>query len=395
MSRRRARRRCPTGADDADRWQRWREQRLPAERLHLDSAAAGRSSIATLRATAHHAERESVLGGYVAQAEAGPVLGEGRAALAGLLGVPAQGLAFVENGHAALAALLYAWPLADGDVVAVAPSEWGPNLHAFARHGLRITELGVHDDGLLDLAALERLLIGQERPALVHLTQVASHRPLVQPVAEAVALCRIAGVPVWVDAAQALGHVDAATGADAVYATSRKWLTGPRGVGMLGVAERWWELLQISAPELQRSAQPRGTSPVWLLESAEANVAGRVGLCHAVYEFLQTGPERVWRRLAEVGDQTRQALADVPGWAVVPAAVPDDTGCSTTVIRALDSRDVAATRDRLLAEHGVVTSVCITARAPREMTEPYLRISPHVDCTVNDLALLRKALLAL
>jgi pyridoxal 5-phosphate dependent beta-lyase len=113
-----------------------------------------------------------------------------------------------------------------------------------------------------------------------------------------------------------------------------------------------------------------------------------------VYEFLQTGPERVWRRLAEVGDQTRQALADVPGWAVVPAAVPDNTGCSTTVIKALDGRDVAATRDRLLAEHGVVTSVCVVGRAPREMTEPYLRISPHVDCTPDDLALLRKALLA-
>jgi hercynylcysteine S-oxide lyase len=53
----------------------------------------------------------------------------------------------------------------------------------------------------------------------------------VQPVAAAAALCRAAGVPLWVDAAQALGHVDAACGADAVYATSRKWLTGPRGVG--------------------------------------------------------------------------------------------------------------------------------------------------------------------
>jgi hercynylcysteine S-oxide lyase len=339
-----------------------------------------------------------VVGGYVAQAEAAPVLREGRAALAGLLGVPARGLAFTENAHAALAALLYAWPLADGDVVAVVPSEWGPNLHAFARHGLRITELGTRDDGLLDLAALERMLAGDspeltgEPPALVHLTQVASHRPLVQPVTEAAALCRASGVPLWVDAAQSVGHVDAATGADAVYATSRKWLTGPRGVGMLGVAEHWWERLQISAPDLQRSSQPPGASPVWLLESAEANIAGRIGLCNAVYEFIAAGPERVWQRLAEVGDQTREALADVPGWAVVPAAMPAGVGCATTVIRALDGQDVFAVRGRLLDEHGVVTSACAIGRAPREMTEPYLRISPHVDCTADDLASLRKAL---
>jgi pyridoxal 5-phosphate dependent beta-lyase len=68
-------------------------------------------------------------------------------------------------------------------------------------------------------------------------------------VAEAAALCRAAEVPLWVDAAQALGHVDAACGADRIYATSRKWLTGPRGVGLAGVAERWWDRLQVSVPD--------------------------------------------------------------------------------------------------------------------------------------------------
>ena len=33
-------------------WAWWRERRLPAELVHLDSAAAGRSSTATLAATA-------------------------------------------------------------------------------------------------------------------------------------------------------------------------------------------------------------------------------------------------------------------------------------------------------------------------------------------------------
>jgi selenocysteine lyase/cysteine desulfurase len=76
-------------------WAWWRERRLPAELVHLDSAAAGRSSTATLAATAAHAEREVTRGAYVAQAEAAPVLDAGRAELAGLLGVPAAGLAAV------------------------------------------------------------------------------------------------------------------------------------------------------------------------------------------------------------------------------------------------------------------------------------------------------------
>jgi pyridoxal 5-phosphate dependent beta-lyase len=377
------------GVDDDWGW--WREARPPAQRVHLDTAAAGRSSIATLRAMAAHAEREAVVGAYVAQAEAAPVLAEGRAELARLLGVPAAGLAFVPSAEAALAALLAAWPLRAGDTVAVAPSEWGPNLHAFAERRLRVTELSVDGDGLTDLAALERRL-ADDPPGAVHLDQVTSHRALVQPVAEAAELCRAAGVPLWVDAAQALGHVDTACGADAVYATSRKWLTGPRGVGVLGVAERWWDGLRISAPDLVVGERPADSSPLWLIEAGEASVAGWVGLATTVREYAQAGPARIGRRLAFVGRQTRDALAGLPGWTVVG---PPDAGSAITALRAAAGQDVFVTRARLLAEYGIVTTAEQVTRAPRELTEPLLRISPHVDCTPEDLALLRQALLAL
>jgi hercynylcysteine S-oxide lyase len=372
-------------------WGWWRERRPPAQRLHLDTAAAGRSSLATLRATAAHAEREATVGAYVAQAEAGPLLDEGRAELARLLGVPAAGVAFVQSAEAALAALLAAWPLRPGDTVAVVPSEWGPNLHAFADRGLRITELETEGDGAADLAALERRL-ADDPPAAVHLVRVTSHRALVQPVAQAAALCRAAGVPLWVDAAQALGHVDTACGADASYATSRKWLTGPRGVGVLGVADHWWDRLRVSASDLEASMRPADASPVWLLGAGEANVPGFVGLCTAVREYVDAGPGRVWHRLASVGRETRQTLADLPGWAVVG---PVDAGSAITALRATNGQDIFETRARLLAEYGIVTTAGAVTRAPREMTEPLLRVSPHVDCTPDDLALLRKALLAL
>jgi pyridoxal 5-phosphate dependent beta-lyase len=375
--------------DQADSgWNWWRERRLPAQRVHLDSAAAGRSSRATLAATAAHAEREAELGAYVAAAQAAPVLAEGRATLAGLLGVPAAGLAFVPSAEAALTALLAAWPLAEGDTVAVAACEWGPNLHAFGARGLRLTEIATDDDGAVDLDALERMLAAAP-PALVHLTQVTSHRALVQPVAEAAVLCRAAGVPLWVDAAQALGHVDTACGADAIYATSRKWLTGPRGVGMAGVTERWWGQLKISVADLIANERPADSSPLWLLEAGEANVAAWIGLCTAVQEYVQADPPRVWARLAEVGRQTRRTLAGLPGWAVEGSA---DAGSAITALRATSGEDIATTRTRLLDEYGIVTTAGAVTRAPRDMTQSLLRISPHVDCTPDDLAQLRRAL---
>jgi pyridoxal 5-phosphate dependent beta-lyase len=46
----------------------------------------------------------------------------------------------------------------------------------------------------------------------------------------------------------------------------------------------------------------------------------------------------------------------------------------------------------LLADHGIVTTAGSVLRAPRDMTEPLLRISPHVDCTPEALNRLRAAL---
>ena len=377
-----------------EQWRLFRDNRPPSTHVHLDSAAAGRSSLKTLSTVSGYAEREAVVGAPVAAAEAQGVLSAGRTALGELLGMEAGSIAFVESATAALGVLLRAWPLMAGSTVAVLPSEWGPALDAFLDRGLRIAMLAVDGNGLIDLDAL-RQFVAMTPPAFVHLNLVASHRPLVQPVAGAVSICREAGVPVWVDAAQGLGHVDAACGADVIYATSRKWLCGPRGVGIIGVASPWWRRLRPRASEMDREEMQPDESPVLLLESREGHMAGRIGLCAAVGEHVTLGPAAVRSRLASIGRLTRETLAGVPGWEVVEA--PDGVAgeCAITALRPVAGQKVSLVRSFLLAEHRIVTTAAARARAPREMKEPYLRISPHVDCTPEDLDLLRDALLAL
>jgi pyridoxal 5-phosphate dependent beta-lyase len=368
-------------------WRLFSTHRPATSFTHLDTAAAGRSSIETLRVVAAHAEREAVAGAYVAAAEATPVIDAGRAALAGLLGVEPEGIAFTESGAASLAVLLRSWPLSAGQTVAVAPSEWGPNLDAFADRGLRVEFLAAGPEGIVDLDALRRFL-AVTPPAFVHLTLVASHRPLVQPAAAVAEICHEAGVPLWVDAAQALGHVAVSCGADAIYSTGRKWLNGPRGVGIVAVATPWWRRLRPHASQLDREALGDGP-PVRLLESADAHFAGRIGLCNAVAEFVAAGPSAVCERLALVGKETRAALAEVPGWQVVGEA---DAPSAITALRPTAGQQVATVRSLLLERHQIVTTAAAPARAPREMTSPYLRISPHVDCTPEALARLAAAL---
>lgn len=354
--------------------QAWAAGRPAARVTHLDSAACSRTSTAVQARVAEHLRAESELGGYLAQARAGEELDAARAALGGLLGAPS--VVFVQSALDAVALLLRALGLPLGARVLVTPGEYGPNLVLLRALGLVVEQAPVADAvGHVDVPALAAQLAA-DPPALVHLCPLGSHRGVAQPLAGVVAACRAAGVPVVVDAAQALGHLDCAVPADAVYATSRKWLAGPRGVGVLAVSDGL-------AARLDR--------PVAGLEAAEGFVAGRLGLGVAVAEHLALGPAAVRAGLAAVGARTRAALDGVGGWRVVEPA--DEPTATTTLAPppGWDDAGVAALRERLLAD-GVVTTYAGPERAPLEARAATLRVSPHLDVTDADLARLAAAL---
>jgi pyridoxal 5-phosphate dependent beta-lyase len=370
-----------------DVWAAWREARPQTTMLHLDTAAVGRSSIATLEAVAGHARLEAEVGGYVAEERAAPELDTLRRDVAGLLGTDAEGVAFVESAMAALDTLVQAWPLQAGARVLVAASEWGPNLELLDGHGLSTEQIPVDADGVIDLEALARRLEAGAADAIL-VDQVAAHRGLVQPAADVLALAQAHGVPVWLDAAQSVGQVVVPPGVDAVIGTSRKWLTGPRGVGMLAVAEQHRQHLRVRRP-----AKHPDRPTVQQLESDEAHVAGRIGLRVAVREHLELSTEAVAARLVEVGRTVREMAAGLAGWEVVH---PNAPAASTTALRPTAGQDAAVAQDRLLDQYEILTSLCLPWRAPGEaIGEPWLRLSPHVDLTVEDLERTAAALSAL
>lgn len=360
----------------------WRKARPRPAGRHLDSAAASRQSHRALEAAAHHARHEAELGGYVAEAASDGLLQQGRSVIGGLAGMAAADVAFVESAQAALVTLLTGWRLPAGSPVACLPGEYSPNVAQLRASGLRPVPLPVDGLGRADLDGVARLL-REEPPAFVHLIHIPSHRGLLQPAAEVAAVCREAGVPLVLDAAQSLGHVDTDLGADVVYGTSRKWLAGPRGVGVLCVRPALARQLTPVLPE------PDGVPPMRAFESGEAHVAGRIGLVVAVGEHLAAIPERVRERLAAIGRTTRQLLDGVAGWRVIE---PFDEPTATTTLAPPDGADVVGTRTRLLTEHGIVVSAIGPERAPGEMTGPVLRVSPHLDATIDDLEALAASL---
>jgi hercynylcysteine S-oxide lyase len=362
----------------------WRAARPPAAGIHLDSAACSRQSFAVLDATARHARHEAEVGGYIAADAAKPVLDAGRAAVAALAGMPDAEVVFTTGSLHALDLLLSSWP-PDSRELACLPGEYGPNLAVMAAHGFTRRPLPTDGEGRV---AVEQAAVGlaADPPDLVHLTAVASHRGVVQPLRQMSQLCAELGLPLIVDAAQALGQVDCGVGADVIYASSRKWIAGPRGVGVLAVR-----------PTLIQRLRPRLPPPEWVsslsvaqrLELGEANIAARVGFSVALGEHVAIGPAAVRARLAEVGHLSRTVLADVRGWRVVESL---DEHSAITTLAPVDGADPAKVRGWLIAERRILTTAAGVERAPLELTGPVLRISPHVDTTLDDLTTFAEAL---
>ena len=364
---------------------RWRAARPKVAGLHLDSGACSRQSFAVIDATAQHARHEAEVGGYVAAAAAAPALDAGRAAVAALTAMAASDIVYTTGSNHSLDLLLSSWT--GPRTVACLPGEYGPNLAVMAANGFEVSALPVDADGRLaidDAAAV----LAADLPGLVHLTALASHRGIVQPARELADVCRGLGVPLVIDAAQALGQIDCAVGADAIYSSSRKWMAGPRGVGVLAIQ-----------PALAARLRPRLPPPDWdlpftvmeRLDHGETNVAARIGLSVALGEHLAAGPENIRARLAELGRLTRTTLSDVDGWRVVE---PVDEPTSITTLAPTNGADPQRVRAWLIAERGIVTTYAEVQRAPFEMAAPVLRASPHVDTTAGDLDVFAAALAA-
>ena len=232
--------------------------------------------------------------------------------------------------------------------------------------GFEVTRLPVDRRGLVDPAELEAAL----RPdtALVSILWANNETGVIQPMEVLAGIVRDRGIPLHVDATQALGKIPVdleRVPADLLSASAHK-LGGPKGTGML-VRRRGVRL----EPLLRGGGQERG------LRGGTENVAGAAGFGLAC-ELAARELEERGRRYAALRDRLweglRRAVPDAR-WNGAPAPVLPNTlnvcfpGASgELLLQALDLEGVAASAGAACHSGAVEPSAVLLAMglAPEE-----------------------------
>ncbi|WP_063061719.1 aminotransferase class V-fold PLP-dependent enzyme [Nocardia sienata] len=329
--------------------------------VFLDSAGSSLPPRVVTETVIAHLRREAEIGGYRAANERLDELAGVKDAIATLLNTTPDTIALSDSATRAWSDFFYAVPLHPGDRILLSGADYASNAIAALQRaratGARVEQIPSDDVGRIDLDALAAMM--DERVRLVSLLHVPTNGGLVNPVAAAARIAREAGALVLLDACQSAGQLPldvAELGVDALSATGRKWLRGPRGTGFLYLRPELAAAMEPGRLDLH-SAQWTGPQEYRMAADAsrfefwEHDVAARLGLGAAVRYLLELGPEEVYAAIAERAEYLRGALGDLPGVTVRDLGVEHSGIVSFTVAGTAP----VEVRDRLLGKDITVT----------------------------------------
>jgi cysteine desulfurase / selenocysteine lyase len=243
--------------------------------------------------------------------------------------------------------------LRPGDEILVTLMEHHANIVPWqlvaAATGAKVVAAPVTDEGELDMPAFRERL--NERTRMVAVVWVSNALGTVNPVEEIVALAHARGVPVLLDAAQAVQHVPVdvqAVGCDFLVFSGHK-LYGPTGIGVLyGRAE-----LLDSMPPYQGGGDMidrvsfEGTTfneIPFRFEAGTPDIAGAVGLGAAIDYVGSLGMDAVAAHEREMLAYGTRALNQIEGFRMIGTA-REKASVMTFALDGVHPQDIGAMLD--------------------------------------------------
>lgn len=319
------------------------------------------------------------------------LLDAAREAAAEAVGCRADEVVFTASGtaavHSGVAGALAGRRRVGGHLV-VSAVEHSSVLHAGEVHqagGGSVTEVAVNREGAVLPSGYAEAL----RPdtALACLQSANHEVGTVQPVAEVAEVCRAAGVPLLVDAAQSLGWGPVEGDWSLLTASAHKW-GGPSGVGLLVVRKgvRF-------APQVPPGVEniPAIVAAVASLRAVRAEAAQEAARLRELTERIRTRVPQLVPDVEVVGDPERR----LPGIVTFSCLYVD----GETVLHELDragfsvSSGSSCTSSTLMPSHvlkamGVLSEGNVRVSLPpgtkEEDVERFLAVLPEVVSTVRE-----------
>lgn len=232
--------------------------------------------------------------------------------------------------------------------------------NALAAEGVEQTRVECDPEtGLVDPEDVRRA-IRPGQTVLVAVNHASNVTGVVQSVAEIGRVCREAGVPLLVDAAQSLGHIPVdvrAMGIDLLAFPGHKGLLGPTGTGGLYLRPGMEELVEPvrqggTGSRSEEDVQPRMLPDRY--EPGSHNTVGIIGLSEGVAWLLERGIGAVRRHEKALIEAVLDECGDLPrGLRLLgPRSAEGRVGVFSFVHESISATELA---DRLEREHGVLS----------------------------------------
>lgn len=294
-------------------------------------------------------------GDYIPSQRAGDILFRCRTELAEMLDIQEpERIIFTQNATHSLNLAIRSL-LNPGDTVLV--SAWEHNavtrtIASIPNVRMLVAQAPLFDDPATVQAFAEQL---EQKPALVVCTAVSNVFGYILPLTEISGLCRRAGVPLVVDASQAVGCVPvdwSAVDAQYIAFPGHKGLYGPQGTGVLAACIEDPERLKPLLTGGTGSVSIRQSMPDVLPDRGEAgtqNVAGIAGLLQGVRFVKKTGVARIACHERQLTERLGQRLARCPGIHPFFSETGNQAGVVSFCADGLDSQLLAEE----LGRHGV------------------------------------------
>lgn len=283
-------------------------------------------------------------------------------------------IVFTRNATESLNLIAYSWGLHNldkGDEVLISIMEHHSNIVPWQMlcqaRGIVLKFIDVDEKGNLDLESFERLLTDKTRVvSIIHVSNVLG---VVNPINYISKKTREQGAILIIDAAQSVPHINLNVkelDCDFLVASGHKML-GPTGIGFLYGKKALLESMEpflFGGDMISTVTKEKSTwnELPWKYEAGTPNIAGGIGLGHAIDYLENIGLEQIEEHESELLDYTLNNLKQLPWLEIYTPLEGQRVGVVSFNVKGVHPHDVA----------GVMDEDGIAVRSGHHCTQPLM-----------------------